>query len=147
MYVKFLSGIFPIDQTLSPVFRAQLETSVELLSHFALLAWKANALLVLVEPVIQTSLNANCAYNARSRTNESEPNKYLLFLFTCLFSGRTEKQAQRDAQLRMRSPPQFTRTPSRRYQRRIVEGAQDGKLRSLERSSCPLINIKWKHSF
>ncbi|XP_049832694.1 band 4.1-like protein 4 isoform X5 [Schistocerca gregaria] len=41
------------------------------------------------------------------------------------YSGRTEKQAQRDAQLRLRSPPQFTRTPSRRYQRRIVEGAQD----------------------
>ncbi|XP_063225900.1 band 4.1-like protein 4 isoform X2 [Bacillus rossius redtenbacheri] len=41
------------------------------------------------------------------------------------YSGRTEKQAQRDAQIRLRSPPQFTRTPSRRYQRRIVEGAQD----------------------
>ncbi|XP_066996312.2 band 4.1-like protein 4 isoform X3 [Anabrus simplex] len=41
------------------------------------------------------------------------------------YSGRTEKQAQRDAQMRLRSPPQFTRTPSRRYQRRIVEGAQD----------------------
>ncbi|XP_046399436.1 band 4.1-like protein 4A isoform X2 [Ischnura elegans] len=41
------------------------------------------------------------------------------------FSGRTEKQAQADAQMRLRSPPQFTRTPSRRYQRRIVEGAQD----------------------
>ncbi|XP_046399439.1 band 4.1-like protein 4 isoform X5 [Ischnura elegans] len=41
------------------------------------------------------------------------------------YSGRTEKQAQADAQMRLRSPPQFTRTPSRRYQRRIVEGAQD----------------------
>lgn len=44
-------------------------------------------------------------------------------------SGRTEKQAQRDVQLRLRSPPQFTRTPSRRYQRRIVEGAQDSKFK------------------
>jgi hypothetical protein len=53
-----------------------------------------------------------------------------LFFFAFLHpsSGRTEKQAQRDAQLRLRSPPQFTRTPSRRYQRRIVEGAQDSKL-------------------
>jgi hypothetical protein len=52
---------------------------------------------------------------------------FLLFLSLHPYSGRTEKQAQRDAQLRLRSPPQFTRTPSRRYQRRIVEGAQDGK--------------------
>jgi hypothetical protein len=43
------------------------------------------------------------------------------------YSGRTEKQAQRDAQMRLRNPPQFARTPSRRYQRRIVEGAQDCK--------------------
>ncbi|XP_046661412.1 band 4.1-like protein 4 isoform X2 [Homalodisca vitripennis] len=41
------------------------------------------------------------------------------------FSGRAEKISQREAQMRLRSPPQFTRTPSRRYQRRIVEGAQD----------------------
>ncbi|XP_054277525.1 band 4.1-like protein 4 isoform X2 [Macrosteles quadrilineatus] len=40
-------------------------------------------------------------------------------------SGRAEKISQREAQMRLRSPPQFTRTPSRRYQRRIVEGAQD----------------------
>ncbi|XP_075216694.1 uncharacterized protein LOC142322004 [Lycorma delicatula] len=41
-------------------------------------------------------------------------------------SGRAEKfSSQREAQMRLRSPPQFTRTPSRRYQRRIVEGAQD----------------------
>jgi len=53
------------------------------------------------------------------------------FAFTLFTSssGRTEKQAQRDAQLRLRSPPQFTRTPSRRYQRRIVEGAQDSKFK------------------
>jgi FERM adjacent (FA) len=45
--------------------------------------------------------------------------------FCCRFSGRTEKQAQIDAQMRLRSPPTFSRTPSRRYQRRIVEGALD----------------------
>ncbi|KAF2898763.1 hypothetical protein ILUMI_07413 [Ignelater luminosus] len=44
------------------------------------------------------------------------------------YSGRTEKQAVRDAQLRARTPPSFTRTPSRRYQRRIVEGANDVQL-------------------
>lgn len=48
----------------------------------------------------------------------------LLIYIHC--SGRTEKQAVRDAQLRARTPPSFTRTPSRRYQRRIVEGANDG---------------------
>ncbi|KAL0279594.1 UNVERIFIED_CONTAM: hypothetical protein PYX00_001113 [Menopon gallinae] len=41
------------------------------------------------------------------------------------YSGRTEKQAQADAQMRLRSPPHFCRTPSRRYQRRRVEGAPD----------------------
>ncbi|KAK9758656.1 FERM N-terminal domain [Popillia japonica] len=41
------------------------------------------------------------------------------------YSGRTEKQAVRDAQLKVRTPPPFSRTPSRRYQRRIVEGAND----------------------
>ncbi|XP_068916245.1 band 4.1-like protein 4 isoform X2 [Tenebrio molitor] len=38
------------------------------------------------------------------------------------YSGRTEKQAVRDAQMKVRTPPSFSRTPSRRYQRRIVEG-------------------------
>ncbi|KAF5288131.1 hypothetical protein FQA39_LY15475, partial [Lamprigera yunnana] len=41
------------------------------------------------------------------------------------YSGSTEKQAVRDAQLRARTPPSFTRTPSRRYQRRILEGANE----------------------
>ncbi|KDR23084.1 Band 4.1-like protein 4, partial [Zootermopsis nevadensis] len=59
------------------------------------------------------------------------------------YSGRTEKQAQRDAQLRMRSPPQFTRTPSRRYQRRIVEGAQD--VGSLYRSTCSIPAVLPSH--
>ncbi|XP_059479467.1 band 4.1-like protein 4 isoform X3 [Neocloeon triangulifer] len=48
-----------------------------------------------------------------------------LFSSRFRYSGRTEKQAQIDAQMRIRSPPQFSRTPSRRLQRRIVEGAQD----------------------
>ncbi|KAJ3640243.1 hypothetical protein Zmor_003553 [Zophobas morio] len=38
------------------------------------------------------------------------------------YSGRTEKQAVRDAQMKVRTPPSFSRTPSRRYQRRIAEG-------------------------
>ncbi|KAB0801211.1 hypothetical protein PPYR_05565 [Photinus pyralis] len=41
------------------------------------------------------------------------------------YSGSTEKQAVRDAQLRARTPPSFTRTPSRRYQRRILDGSSD----------------------
>ncbi|KAK5639100.1 hypothetical protein RI129_011592 [Pyrocoelia pectoralis] len=41
------------------------------------------------------------------------------------YSGSTEKQAVRDAQLRARTPPSFTRTPSRRYQRRILDGSAD----------------------
>nr|XP_022901841.1 band 4.1-like protein 4 isoform X2 [Onthophagus taurus] len=44
---------------------------------------------------------------------------------TFRFSGHTEKQAVRDAQLKVRTPPTFSRTPSRRYQRRIVEGANN----------------------
>lgn len=35
------------------------------------------------------------------------------------YSGRTEKQAVRDAQMKLRSPPTFSRTPSRKYQRRL----------------------------
>ncbi|XP_015835298.1 band 4.1-like protein 4 isoform X3 [Tribolium castaneum] len=38
------------------------------------------------------------------------------------YSGRTEKQAVRDAQMKVRTPPAFSRTPSRRYQRRVIEG-------------------------
>ncbi|KAH1003108.1 band 4.1-like protein 4 [Dendroctonus ponderosae] len=35
------------------------------------------------------------------------------------YSGRTEKQAVRDAQLKLRQPPSFSRNPSKRYQRRL----------------------------
>lgn len=49
----------------------------------------------------------------------------------CLFipppSGRTEKEAVQEAKLGSRTQPEFTRMPSRRYQRRIVEGAQDSE--------------------
>lgn len=44
-------------------------------------------------------------------------------------SGRTEKEAAQEAKVGARTQPEFTRMPSRRYQRRIVEGAQDSKLR------------------
>ncbi|KAE9524940.1 hypothetical protein AGLY_014990 [Aphis glycines] len=40
-------------------------------------------------------------------------------------SGRADKSSVRSSQMSSRTPPSFTRTPSRRYQRRIVEGAND----------------------
>ncbi|CAG2055664.1 unnamed protein product, partial [Timema podura] len=58
------------------------------------------------------------------------------------YSGRTEKQAQRDAQMRLRSPPQFTRTPSRRYQRRISHYFSVG---SLYRSTCSIPAVLPSH--
>jgi len=50
------------------------------------------------------------------------------FAFGC-FSGRADKSSARSSQMSNRTPPSFTRTPSRRYQRRIVEGASDSKWR------------------
>jgi len=47
-------------------------------------------------------------------------------------SGRADKTSVRSTQLSNRSPPSFTRTPSRRYQRRIVEGASDSKYRKIQ---------------
>lgn len=41
------------------------------------------------------------------------------------YSGRTEKQAVRDAQMKLRSPPTFSRTPSRKFQRRHNLGGGD----------------------
>lgn len=35
------------------------------------------------------------------------------------YSGRTEKQAVRDAQMKLRQPPTFSRKPSRKYSRRL----------------------------
>lgn len=48
-----------------------------------------------------------------------------IFSLGSKFSGRTEKEAVQDAKIGSRTQPEFTRMPSRRYQRRIVEGAQD----------------------
>ncbi|KAK3853089.1 hypothetical protein Pcinc_040357, partial [Petrolisthes cinctipes] len=48
-----------------------------------------------------------------------------IFSLGSKFSGRTEKEAVQEAKLGSRTQPEFTRIPSRRYQRRIVEGAQD----------------------
>nr|XP_053632322.1 band 4.1-like protein 4A [Cherax quadricarinatus] len=52
-----------------------------------------------------------------------------IFSLGSKFSGRTEKEAVQDAKLGSRTQPEFTRMPSRRYQRRIVEGAQDKAFR------------------
>ncbi|XP_065207424.1 band 4.1-like protein 4 isoform X2 [Planococcus citri] len=41
------------------------------------------------------------------------------------FSSRMDKLSGRSSQMGMRNPPSFIRTPSRRYQRRIVEGAAE----------------------
>ncbi|XP_059611522.1 band 4.1-like protein 4 isoform X2 [Phlebotomus argentipes] len=43
------------------------------------------------------------------------------------YSGRTEKQAVRDALTHGRAPPAFTRTPSRRQPRRVVDELLDAK--------------------
>ncbi|XP_042870433.1 serine-rich adhesin for platelets-like isoform X4 [Penaeus japonicus] len=48
-----------------------------------------------------------------------------IFSLGSKFSGRTEKEAAQEAKVGARTQPEFTRMPSRRYQRRIVEGAQD----------------------
>lgn len=47
--------------------------------------------------------------------------------FPSVFSGRADKSSVRSSQMSSRTPPSFTRTPSRRYQRRIVEGANDSE--------------------
>ncbi|KAK3926539.1 Band 4.1-like protein 4, partial [Frankliniella fusca] len=43
------------------------------------------------------------------------------------YSGRTEKQARCDVEAGRRAPPAFERSPSRRQQRRVVEGAAVGQ--------------------
>ncbi|KAF5306005.1 hypothetical protein FQR65_LT07498 [Abscondita terminalis] len=48
------------------------------------------------------------------------------------YSGSTEKQAVRDAQLRARTPPSFTRTPSRSYQRRLVDNGGNDSTQNYE---------------
>ncbi|KAE8740487.1 hypothetical protein FOCC_FOCC013992 [Frankliniella occidentalis] len=44
------------------------------------------------------------------------------------YSGRTEKQARGDVEAGRRAPPAFERSPSRRQQRRVVEGASGASL-------------------
>lgn len=44
-----------------------------------------------------------------------------------IFSGRTEKQAVRDAIVQGRAPPVFKRTPSRRQPRRCIDEILDSK--------------------
>lgn len=52
------------------------------------------------------------------------------------FSGRTEKQAVRDAIVQGRAPPiQFKRTPSRRQPRRCIDGILDNKNNSQKRTT------------
>ncbi|XP_018022829.1 putative uncharacterized protein DDB_G0282133 [Hyalella azteca] len=41
------------------------------------------------------------------------------------YSGRTEKEVMQEARSSCRQQPEVSRTPSRRYQRRVVEGAVD----------------------
>lgn len=48
-----------------------------------------------------------------------------LTYLNCLNSGRTEKQAVRDAISNGRTPPVFKRTPSRRQPRRCIDEITD----------------------
>lgn len=61
---------------------------------------------------------------------------YFVFIFNDIWkiiSGRTEKQAQRDALQQGRTPPTFSRTPSRRQPRRNFE--ENGALKNLDNTS------------
>lgn len=51
------------------------------------------------------------------------------------FSGRTEKQAVRDAIVQGRAPPVFKRTPSRRQPRRCIDEILDNKNNSQKRAT------------
>ncbi|KAL1490683.1 hypothetical protein ABEB36_013338 [Hypothenemus hampei] len=51
------------------------------------------------------------------------------------YSGRTEKQAVRDAQLKLRQPPTFSRNPSKRYQRRLNLGNTEVHSQNVEHVS------------
>lgn len=52
-----------------------------------------------------------------------------------IFSGRTEKQAVRDAAVQGRAPPVFKRTPSRRQPRRCIDEILDGKNNTHKRAN------------
>lgn len=49
-------------------------------------------------------------------------------MYAVRFSGRTEKQAVRDALEHGRPPPNFKRTPSRRQPRRLFEEIAENKI-------------------
>ncbi|XP_031634459.1 band 4.1-like protein 4 isoform X2 [Contarinia nasturtii] len=51
------------------------------------------------------------------------------------YSGRTEKQAMRDAMVRGRPPPMFKRTPSRRQPRRCIDEILDNKNNTQKRTA------------
>lgn len=53
---------------------------------------------------------------------------------TC-FSGRTEKQAVRDAIMQNRAPPVFKRMPSRRQPRRCIDEILDNKSNTQKRAA------------
>ncbi|CAH0554464.1 unnamed protein product [Brassicogethes aeneus] len=53
------------------------------------------------------------------------------------YSGRTEKQAVRDAQMKIRSPPAFSRTPSRKFQRRYNERNNQEQIQPVEKPNAP----------
>lgn len=52
-----------------------------------------------------------------------------------IFSGRTEKQAVRDAIGQDRAPPLFKRTPSRRQPRRCIDEILDNKNNTQKRAA------------
>lgn len=66
--------------------------------------------------------------------NDMNIAKWNWFLeFSIQFSGRTEKQAVRDAISQGRTPPAFKRTPSRRQPRRCIDEIIDNKSNAQKR--------------
>lgn len=55
-----------------------------------------------------------------------------IFSFTIRYSGRTEKQAVRDAQMKLRQPPSFSRRPSRRFSRRNLPNNETTEIPKLQ---------------
>ncbi|XP_076252360.1 band 4.1-like protein 4 isoform X2 [Rhynchophorus ferrugineus] len=64
-------------------------------------------------------------HHAFFRLVQVPPTSPDIFALGSRFSGRTEKQAVRDAQMKLRQPPTFSRNPSKRYQRRPLTGTPD----------------------
>lgn len=63
----------------------------------------------------------------RSKNKESENAEIKFKIENDNFSGRTAKQAMRDAMVQGRAPPMFKRTPSRRQPRRYTDEMLDSK--------------------